>query len=204
LNGEKAGGSSRGAVLLAVAAGLAIRFALALTQGEVADTPNYHRVAAVLRSGGELYVDTPGLFPYPPVWNWVEVASLALAEKTGVPFVVWVKIPSILADAGIALLLGALAPVGRRALYASAYALNPVPILISGAHGQFDSVPILCCVVAVYAMERKRSAPLAALALTLGIALKSFPASSCRFFCWTSTAGGVGSSSSGRRWSPPV
>lgn len=152
-----------------------IRMALALTQGEVADTPYYHRIAAVLRSGGQLYVDTAGRFPYPPVWNHVEVASLALSERTGVPFVIWVKLPSILADAAIALLLAALAPVGRAALFASAYALNPVPILISGAHGQFDSLPILCCLAAVYFVEKMRSAPLAALALTLGIALKSFP-----------------------------
>ncbi|HEV8231999.1 MAG TPA: hypothetical protein VGQ75_06600 [Thermoanaerobaculia bacterium] len=175
MNGEKAGDSSRGAVLVAVAAGLAIRFALASTQGEVADTLKYHRVAVILRSGGQLYVDTAGLFPYPPVWNRVEVASLMLAEKTGVPFVVWVKLPSILADAGIALFLAALAPIGRRALYASAYALNPVPILVSGAHGQFDSLPLLCCITAVYVLQRRQSATLAALALTLGIALKSFP-----------------------------
>ena len=162
-------------MLLALAAGLVIRLVLAFTQGEIADTPNYHRVAAVLKAGGVLYVDTTGLFPYPPVWNHVEVAALTLAESTPIPFVVWVKLPSILADLGIAALLALLAPAGRRALYAAAYALNPVPILISSVHGQFDSLPLLCCLGAVYFLQERESPPLAALALTLGIALKAFP-----------------------------
>lgn len=165
----------RGAAWTAIAAGTLIRLALAVSQPEIADTPNFHKVAEALRDGHTLYVDTRGWFPYPPVWNRVEVAALFLTEKTATPFAFWIKVPSILGDAAIAALLLFLAPPGRGALLAAAYALNPVPILITGAHGQFDALAILGCLGALFLTQRGRGPVLAGLALGAGIALKSFP-----------------------------
>lgn len=165
----------RAAAKTAIAVGALIRLAIAVSQPGIADVPNFYRVANTLRSGGTLYVDTKGLFPYPPVWSQVEVAALALAEKTETPFELWVKVPSILADVGISIVLWLLAPGARGAWLAMAYALNPVAILISGAHGQFDALAILACLGALLFTVRRPHAVVAGLCLGVGIALKSFP-----------------------------
>jgi hypothetical protein len=159
----------------AIVFGTLLRLAIAAWEPEIADINNAHRVADVLRAGGTLYVDTKGLFPYPPVWNRVEVAAAALSDGGQMGFAFWIKLPSILADAAIAILLMLLVPGGRGGWLATAYALNPVPILISAGHGQFDAVAILGCVAALYFLQRRPHAVASGLCLGAGIALKSFP-----------------------------
>ena len=98
-------------------------------------------------------------WPYPPgFFSWIHLSG-AISANTGLPFHGLVQIPSILADLGIALLaqdmLGRRGAEARTRLAgAGLIALGPSFILISGYHGQIDSVAILPAVGALYVWER--------------------------------------------------
>lgn len=163
--------------------GLIVRLALAWSSVEVADVANYRRVAEILRQGGRLYADTPGIYPYPPLWSVVESAALWLSQRGVATFAFWVELAPVLADMAIVFLIYAsLRHRAELAVAAAAlYALNPLPIMISSVHGQFDAIPIFFSLLAVYYFQRQfylRSA----LVLMLAIAFKSFPVLLLPFF----------------------
>ncbi len=149
---------------------LAVRVAFGWAAVEEADIRNYGLVADALLRGGQLYRDTPGLYPYPPLWAGIEVAARLTAMHLGLPFAFLMTLPGALADGAIVGILATLA--GRRA--ALLYAVLPLPILVASFHGQFDAVPVLFMLLACAALVRGR-VWLAAPALALGIALKGFP-----------------------------
>jgi hypothetical protein len=158
--------------VLAVAA--VLRLAAVLTCDRlVADVLRYHRVGSHLLDVSWNPYTAPRLYPYPPVWMLVEGASEWLARHLGWSFAVIVKLPGVAADVLIVLLLarwgGAFA---SRAAWL--YALSPVAILITGAHGQFDALPLLGLLLALQQHTRGHQ-DRSALALAAGIALKSFP-----------------------------
>jgi hypothetical protein len=160
-----------------VAAALTVRLAaILLSDRVVADILRYRRVAThVLDVSWNPYL-APRLYPYPPLWVWVEAACEWLARQSGLSFAVLVKLPVLAAELGIvALLVRWGAERGGAARWAPwIYALHPVAVLISGFHGQFDSLALLMVLLAVRASEKGRH-DAAALTLAAGIALKSFP-----------------------------
>jgi hypothetical protein len=168
----KSGGLSSVVPVLAVAAML--RLVLVFTCDRlVADVLRYHRVGShLLDVSWNPYV-APRLYPYPPLWMFVEGASEWLARHLGWSFAVIVKLPGVAADVVIVLLLARWgAPGAPRAAWL--YALSPVALLITGAHGQFDALPLLCVLLALHEQAGGRH-DRSALALAAGIALKSFP-----------------------------
>jgi hypothetical protein len=177
--GRRAVGSPSG-FWLAAAAAFALRVALAASLPEAADTANYRRVAETLIGGGRLYADTPGIYPYPPLWSIAEVGALIVSRRLGLPFVAVVKMLPIVADAGVG---AAIYLVARRSGadrcaargLAAAYLLNPIAILISSVHGQFDSLALLFATLALLWLPRAGVGAGSALALGLAVALKSFP-----------------------------
>ena len=165
--------NSRAAVL---AAALAVRaLAVAASDREVADVLRYRKVADhVLDVSWNPYA-APRLYPYPPVWVWVEAGAGWLARATGAPFAVLVKLPVVAADLGIvAWLLWWGARRGRGAGPAWVYALHPVSVLVTGFHGQFDAIALVCVLLAVSWWVDGRRA-WSALALSAAVAVKSFP-----------------------------
>ena len=160
-----------------VAAALVVRLAAILVSDRVvADVQRYHRVGAhVLDVSWDPY-QAPHLYPYPPMWVWVEAACEWLARHAGLSFAVLVKLPVLAAEIAIVALLARWgAERGGAARWAPwIYALHPVAVLVSGFHGQFDSLALLMVLLAVRASERGRQ-DRAALVLAAGIALKSFP-----------------------------
>ena len=165
--------ASRGAVL---AAALAVRaLAVAASDREVADVLRYRKVADhVLDVSWNPYA-APRLYPYPPVWVWVEAGAGWLARTTAVPFAVAVKVPAVLADLGIVAWLFAWGPRrGRGAAPAWIYALHPVSVLVTGFHGQFDAIALLAVLLALSWRDTARPTS-SALALSAAVAVKSFP-----------------------------
>lgn len=130
---------------------------------------SYHLQAqsAFLHRNVYLFTDR---YPYPPVWVWLVALAQGLATLTTVPFVTVVKLPGILGDGLIVALLRQ--RLGTRA--ALFYALNPVALLISAGHGQFDGL-VLASVVAAWVFWKAQRVTWAALALGIGIALKVYP-----------------------------
>jgi uncharacterized membrane protein len=175
-----------GAAWIPAAAAFAVRLAaILLSDRVVADVLRYRRVAAHVLDVSWNPYQARRLYPYPPVWVWVEAACEWLARHTGLSFAVLVKLPVLAAEVGIVLLLARWgAERGGAARWAPwIYALHPVAVLVAGFHGQFDPLALLALLVAVRAFERGRPGP-AALALAGGIALKSFPVLALPLFLW--------------------
>ena len=161
---------------LVVAATLLVRLVpILLADRVVADVLRYQKAAGhVLDVSWNPYL-APRLYPYPPLWIWVEAGSEWLARATGASFAVLVKLPVLLADVGIVVLLArwAASPHGaERAAWL--FALHPVSILVTGFHGQFDSV-MLFFVLLSLRFEQSGHLDKSALSLSGAVATKSFP-----------------------------
>ncbi len=176
---------SRPRWLLPVAVAVALRlFAVAVSDRVVADVRIYRKVGQHVLAGAWNPYELPARFyPYPPAWVWVEAGAEWLARNVpGVGYAIWVKLPIVAADALIvALLLGFGARLGKGALPAWLFALHPVSLLITGFHGQFDSIALLFVLLALDAHARGRL-DRSALALCAGIVTKSFPVLLLPFF----------------------
>jgi Gpi18-like mannosyltransferase len=120
---------------------------------------------------------------YPPLFSWILYAIQLLSNLTGVSFSTLIKLPSILADCFISILiyqssLRSGAKEKAAMAYGFFYALNPVSVLITSVHGQVDSLIILFCFLAWFFYEfkqDKKSIYLSAICLSIAISLKGFP-----------------------------
>ena len=182
--GEHGAGSRR--ALAAAGVAFAVRLALILASDRVvADVAIYRKVAERVLAGAWNPYELPARFyPYPPVWVWFEAGAEWLARHTAVGFPVWVKLPVLAAEIGIVLILARWpgGGGGRAAAWAPwLYALHPVALIVSGVHGQFDSLPLFFTLLALRLHERGRL-DASALALAGGIAVKSFPVLLLPFF----------------------
>jgi Gpi18-like mannosyltransferase len=135
---------------------LAVRaLAIALSDRVVADVLRYRRVAAhVLDVSWNPYLARQ-LYPYPPLWVWVEVGCEWLARHSGLSFAVLVKLPVLAAEIALVVLLARWGAERRGAARWAPwiYALHPVAVLVSGFHGQFDSLALLMVLIAARAIH---------------------------------------------------
>jgi hypothetical protein len=158
-----------GPVLLALVVRLAV---VLLTTGATFDINSYHIQAQSVLEHRNVYTVTDR-YPYPPVWIWLVALAQWLANTTAIPFVWLVKLPAVLGDC----LTVALLRWRRGSAAALFYALNPVSILITAGHGQFDGL-VMALVVAAWALwDGRQRAGLSWAVLALGgaIALKVYP-----------------------------
>ncbi len=183
--GDRTGNSSGGKrhrigwpMILLLAAVARLAPALWLPVGAGYDIDSFRMVTDALLGGHEVYVASLGRHPYLPFQMFIMGAMAALSKATGLPFVVAIKLPAILADVAIAGLLYRLVAERRgrdwAAYVALLYALNPVSLLVSAYHGQFEAVTLLLLVVAWALWERPRVGASAA-ALGLAILNKTWP-----------------------------
>ena len=120
--------------------------ALALPRGALYDIESFRLVAETFLKGEGVYSSpvVAGRHPYLPFQVYLIGGAMWLARVTGLPFVSTVKWAPILADAGSAVLIffatRRLSGSVSRALSLSLlYAFNPVSVLVSAYHGQFDA-----------------------------------------------------------------
>ena len=122
-------------------------------------------------------------WPYPPgLFPWVS-ASAAIENATALPFHGLIQMAPIAADAAIGWLvqdfLGRRGASERTRLASAALVLiGPSFWIISGYHGQIDSVAILPAVAALAVWDRapaSHRAPIAGLLIGLGAAVKTVP-----------------------------
>jgi hypothetical protein len=150
-----------------VAAGTAIRIVLAFTtDGQPWDIQCFVAVREALSSHGlHAYANIFDFrWPYPPGFFPLIGAAGAASDVTGLAYTSLVRLPSIFADAGIALIvqdfLGRRGASERARLAATALvALGPSFIVISGFHGQIDNTAILPAVLAIYFWDRMPDGP---------------------------------------------
>jgi hypothetical protein len=160
----------------------------------VVDVERYERVGRHLLDVSWNPYETRRLYPYPPPWAAVEAGAVWLSRHGVGSFPLLVRLPVLAADLGIIALLAAAAAAHRAPRLAPwLYALHPVAILVSGAHGQFDAAPLFFLLLALEALARGRR-DASALALAGAIATKSFPVLFLPFLAghgrppWRSTA----------------
>lgn len=159
--------------LIAVSATLHL-LVLLHTHGAAYDIHSYMLQAQAVLHHENVYTATRR-YPYPPIWLYIPALCLVLSHALGWSFDELVRVPACLGDLGITLFLARFG-VARHGwgwhapIYAALFALNPVPLLISAGHGQFDSIVILLILIAC-----AMNSPLGALAIGVAIALKGYP-----------------------------
>ena len=133
--------------------------------------------------GVQLYRVDPQ-FNHPPSMIHVLHFLSWLARSTALPFSFWLRLPCILADTGtvwiVWKLLGerklAADPAKQRSVWPLVLlAASPTLILISGFHGNTDSVVIFFVLLSIYLIERGATAWFAGAALGLAFCVKVFP-----------------------------
>jgi hypothetical protein len=158
-----------------------------LPRGAEYDIDSFRRVAEALLKGGTVYNNplVAGRHPYLPFQLYLIWGAGYISTVSKLPFVFVVKLPAILADAVLAVLIFKIALNFGRTLAAAfglalLYALNPIAILVSAYHGQFDGETVLLLVLAWYfwhySKQDGRRLGCSALLLGLAILNKSWPA----------------------------
>jgi hypothetical protein len=156
-------------------AALLVVAAILLSDRVVVDVQRYQRVATHVLDVSWNPYEAPRLYPYPPVWVWVEAGSEWLARHTGWSFAILVKLPVLAADLAIVALLAAWGTrTGRGLRPGWLYALHPVSVLIGAFHGQFDALAVLFLLLSIVAFEAGHG-DASALALAAAIAVKPVP-----------------------------
>jgi hypothetical protein len=176
---------------LLVLAALAVRLpVLFFSPGAPYDMDSYARVASC--SGPGLYVSPvlAGHYPYLPLWWLVLKALAALQGFFGGAPGLWYRMPGLAGDVAICMLAYGFALRRRRRTQAGgspegaalaaglAWALNPLAVLISAGHGQFDSLALALVLGAAWLLDSSRRPGddvWAALCLAAAVALKTWP-----------------------------
>lgn len=162
---------------------VAIRVLFILHGSDTADISKLHQIAEVILKGNNPY-QVFDFTPYPPIGYYIEAATLFLSNLFSIPFHILTKILPNLADIMTTLILykflinQGVKPI-KASFWSLIFILNPISIIISSAHGQFDSIPSLLVLLAIYILTFRSTKPYylwSALLLGLAIAIKPNPA----------------------------
>jgi hypothetical protein len=155
--------------------------AIVLPVGAGYDIESFQLTGEALLSGEDVYTSAAvGRHPYVPFQVYFIGLATFFSQLTGLPFAVLVKMLPIAADVIIVGLIFHIA-IGngwsRITAWSLAlmYALNPVSLLVSAYHGQFDSIPMLLLLTAWYFWHFGQHLVLSSLALGLAILSKTWP-----------------------------
>jgi len=148
---------------------------------EVSDLSTYRNMAAIVLRNEDIY-EVRNIFPYTPLSLFLPLLALRLSAVSHLPFHIVMKLFPLLGDLGTAALVYLLARRRWNSRCATVvgvgFALNPVSILITGFHGNIMPLSVFFAFWAYYLLEvgnRNRTYVLSALALGIGIGLRSWP-----------------------------
>jgi len=129
---------------------------LLLPVGAGFDIQSFEIVGNTVLAKKDVYttLETQGRYPYLPFQMYWSAFSVLVAKKIHIPFTIFIKTASIIADATIATFIYIISSrlwnnkiAGINSLL---FALNPISILVSVYHGQFDSVPIALVMASIF------------------------------------------------------
>jgi hypothetical protein len=161
---------------LAGAAALAIRIAVLWTFPGNFDSKSFGLAARTAARGGNLY-DGGVPYNYAPVWAQVLRGLAALGEMWNVDLIRMIGLTLTAVDLATVFLVYRLCRerLGRHraALAGLIFFANPVSVLLSSGHGQFDNVAIFFLLAALLLVRREKAAGAAAAAsLSLSLLVK--------------------------------
>jgi hypothetical protein len=139
-----------------------------------------HGAISTYYSGG-LYVSPHGNyinpFNHPPfIAHFLRFVG-GLADLTGLPFRFWFRLITSVADIGSALILYRLLRISDlfNPVAFLLYLLGPATLIISGYHGNTDTLMIFLLLLAVYATQTGRAAWICGIAFGLALNIKLVP-----------------------------
>ncbi|MBN1430948.1 MAG: DUF2029 domain-containing protein [Anaerolineae bacterium] len=178
MTGQRRGGSEIRLYWIIIAAGLILRLIIAPWGGHPGDLASMTGWATALDAHGLSAVYATSDANYPPLALAILSTScwgyrlLGGGEWAGPLWWVMLKLPIILADMGIGLLIWRLAQRHKRVTWlAASVALNPVLIYLSAWWGQYESLYMLGALAALTAVLEDRPW-WAGVALGLGVMIK--------------------------------
>ncbi|HSH02159.1 MAG TPA: hypothetical protein VLL52_06520 [Anaerolineae bacterium] len=144
------------------------------------DIESFALVVDAWQNEAEIYAAVHNRHPYLPFYLYILRGVGWFVNTTGLPLVIGLKLPAVIADI---LLAGALVGIMRwrerswRVAYRAGwlYALNPIPILVSAYHGQFDAIPALFMVMAAALWSYKGRWLISSLVLGVAVWSKTWP-----------------------------
>ena len=147
---------SRWFFALVLVTGSLVRWVLAWQASGNYDRESWEIVSEILARGGNVYAQT-ARYNSSPVWFWILGALRGISHAMPVfSFRVVVRLFLGVVDLATALLLGTWPRLSawERARQAMYFYLNPVSMLLTGVHGQFDDLAVLFLVLALRAGAR--------------------------------------------------
>jgi hypothetical protein len=141
--------------------GVAARVLLAVVSTGSDDIRSWLRFSTIIQERGilALYLEDP-FFNHPPLAGYLGVAALYAAHHLQVPFAFIFKLPGIIADCLTGLLLFRIwtrkADEGMGARVFALYQLSLCSILVTGYHGNTDSICTCLTFLAIYLLEDKQ------------------------------------------------
>lgn len=145
------------------------------------DIQSFRLVGEALLNGEDVYTSAAaGRHPYLPLqMYWIGLA-LKLHLKSSIPFVVLIKLLPAVFDVLITALIYQISyhwkkSVSEGMLWALLFAFNPISILVTAYHGQFDAIPAFLILFAWYWLEIKQKIGVSTLTLGFAILNKTWP-----------------------------
>jgi hypothetical protein len=136
------------------------------------DLKSYIQVGELTLKGINIYPKVANLHhPYLPFFLYFEAVAVWLSESKIMALAI-IKIINILFDIGILYLVYLLSKKKLKTTFI--YAMNPVTILITTLHGQFDVIPVFFILLAIYLLNKKQEL-LSVLSFSLAVLTKTWP-----------------------------
>ncbi len=146
--------SQQSTLLLAyiIAIGSLLRLWFALTTQGNFDQRSYEIVAEIVAQGGNVYAET-SRYNYSPIWFML---LHSLNYLTPLPLYIEVRVFLTLVDITTVMVLWGIARQKQLAVLPviACFYLNPLTILITGYHGQFENLALLALLVGIWAYFR--------------------------------------------------
>lgn len=136
------------------------------------DIESYQRIGEITLQNLSIYPDhAPLHHPYFPFFLYVEALAISI-EKMGINAIIFLKIIFMFFDVGIIYYMYLLS---KKNLHLTLlYAVNPITILITYFHGQFDVIPLFFLIAAVYLFLQSHEGK-TFLRLSIAILIKTWP-----------------------------
>lgn len=139
------------------------------------DLQSYLQVGELTLKGINIYPDVANLHhPYLPFFLYLEAFAFYLGRLRvlGGSGILVIKVINILFDLGITYMVYLLSKKNFKTTFL--YAINPVTILITTLHGQFDIIPVFFILLAIYLLQKKKELA-SILSFSFAVLTKTWP-----------------------------